>query len=88
MLLALVVPVSAQSSSVYKGGFNPQKIVNVPVDTSRAVAPVSIPQAKKPFGFTDLLPSFLKPGPSVPKAPSTARGASPFQPTPPMARTP
>lgn len=87
-ILTLVVPVGAQSSSVYKGGFNPQSIVNRPIDTSKAVAPVIIPQAKKPFSISDLVPSFLKPGPSVPKAPSAPRGASPFQPAPPMVRTP
>lgn len=93
--LGLAGILSAQNASTFLpiGGFSPQQIRNVPVDTSRTVAPVNFPAAQPvqfPIlsRFRSLIPRFRLATPTHPvgtpprpaTAPSTPPNQNAFQP--------
>jgi hypothetical protein len=89
--LGLASPAAAQQVSSFVGSFNPQPIVNVPIDMSNIVAP--IPSYKPPFSLSSLIPNIKLPNfpllfgssslPSPSSFPSTHYPNS-FQPLPPI----
>lgn len=93
LLICLVGSLFGQNASTFIGGFSPSQIVNVPVDTSKTVAPVSFPKAN-PIQFPllarlfNLIPRFrlsmpAHPIDSVPQPgtkSSTPANKNPFQP--------
>ena len=80
LVYGISAPVHAQSAAVFHGGYNPQKIQNVPIDTSGKLnAPVApFAGARKPFSFKSLIPSFLLPKDST----SSASGGKATRPSP------
>lgn len=84
-LLGLVVlastmsTVTAQKSSVFQGGFNPQPHQNTPIDMNKLVAPLPPQQPKKPFSLKNLVPSFMLPGSNQP---TSKKAGSPTNTTP------
>jgi hypothetical protein len=71
LLTGLVAPAAAQQRAVgLRGGVSPTKLEFRPIDTSKLATPLpTLPQPKKPFSFSSLIPSFLKPSPSPSRAP-------------------
>lgn len=68
-LVALVSSMStatAQKSSVFQGGFNPQPVQSKPIDMNKLVAPLPPQPSKKPFSFKSLVPNFMLPSSSQP----------------------
>lgn len=93
LLICLVTSLFGQSTSSIMGSFNPSKIVNVPVDTSKTVAPVGFPGAQpveRPFlsRFFALFPRLRLSTPAQPfgstpspgTKSSTPANKNPFQP--------
>lgn len=82
--LGLATSLWAQgNASTFLGGFSPQQIQNVPIDTSRTVAPIAVPGAQPiqfPIisRFLSLIPRFRLSTPAHPmgSVPKPATGAS------------
>lgn len=77
---------AAGNASTFLGGFSPEQIQNVPIDTSRTVAPVAVPGAQPiqfPIlsRFLSLIPRFRLATPTHPVGSVPRPGTAPSTPS-------